>query len=495
MQADNVAIYWLVLTASISNLTAAILYLFQKSCGQFWGNISSVCYQKFAAPLDLREDTFDKVTNLYIFPRLFEQLRLVTFRSVWIHDANAQTGDRIQWGWFRLPTKSYMLAFLSLCGITHWVWIPKDLKSVTVVGPADAIATLVDLSNAAANTRLTGTELNTLRHAFGMDDVYTRADKVCVLWERRLLFWVLIVCYIGMGCMLSPGPNRNAAVLVGFFVITLCACWDQICKAHRILSCFQWRSRHAYIHNDIGVALARLDGNAQEHGPSEDFSALASRGPPSHISVEVRDIITQRQIVEASNIESYDMHNQPSNIIYSILTAHGYYYEVVKQTKAITKLNELIVTFAEEAQLYAVQLQPNFVHYLAERTALPDNASLHICAYNPMVDPYLTELYQNFQKGVDRENLLIIILPPLANFNSCLISPVLARTRTAQCTQFVTTLSDFEMLLLQMTAGFIPKMVFVLPIDATSHDKHLRTPFEVWFSMERVLGNKNCHWS
>ena len=132
----------------------------------------------------------------------------------------------------------------------------------------------------------------------------------------------------------------------------------------------------------------------------------------------------------------------------------------------IPKADELIVTFTQEAQMYAVQLQSNFAHHLAERTSIPDHASLHICTHNPMVDPYLTEIYQNFQKGVDRENLLMIVLPPLHHFNSCLQSPLSARSRTATCTQFVTTMGDFETLLLQMTAGFMPKLVFVLPLDA-----------------------------
>ena len=192
--------------------------------------------------------------------------------------------------------------------------------------------------------------------------------------------------------------------------------------------------------------------------------------------------------------DSPEVLNQTSNIIYSVLIAHGYYYEVVKQTTAIPKPAELIVRFAEEAQLYAVQLRPNFVHHLAERTALPDNASLHICAHNPMVDPYLTELYQNFQKGVDRENLLIVIFPPLDQFNSCLLSPLAGRTRTATCTQFVATLSDFEMLLLQMTAGFILKLVFVLPIHERTNGGHTETRLAVWLSFQRVLGHENCHW-
>ena len=144
--------------------------------------------------------------------------------------------------------------------------------------------------------------------------------------------------------------------------------------------------------------------------------------------------------------------------------------------------------------MYAVYMKPNFVHYLAERTFIPDDASLHICVYNPVVDPYLTEMYQNFQKGVDRVNLVMVILPPLENFNACLTSHAMPRTRTAKCTQYVATLSDFETLLLQMTAGFMPKLVFVVPIDKTTRTRHNENPFQMWVSSERVLGSESCHW-
>ena len=89
----------------------------------------------------------------------------------------------------------------------------------------------------------------------------------------------------------------------------------------------------------------------------------------------------------------------------------------------------------------------------------------------------------------------MIILPPLVHFNSCFKSPLVGRARTATCTQFVTTLGDFETLLLQMTAGFMPKVVFVLPIDESTHDEHTEKACAVWESIERVLGDNNCHWA
>jgi len=68
------------------------------------------------------------------------------------------------------------------------------------------------------------------------------------------------------------------------------------------------------------------------------------------------------------------------------------------------------------------------------------------------------------------------------------------RARTAKNSQFITTLSDFEMLLLQMTAGFMCKLVFVLPIHDNIHHRRVDMPFAVWSSSERVLGHSNCHW-
>ena len=111
-----------------------------------------------------------------------------------------------------------------------------------------------------------------------------------------------------------------------------------------------------------------------------------------------------------------------------------------------------------------------------------------------MVDPPLLQVYQNFQKGVDRANLVMIILPPLAQFDACLTSHALPRTRTAKCTQYVTTLSDFETLLLQMTTGFMPKLLFVLPIDEATQMRHTEIPFPTWVSSERILGSEKCKW-
>ena len=93
--------------------------------------------------------------------------------------------------------------------------------------------------------------------------------------------------------------------------------------------------------------------------------------------------------------------------------------------------------------------------------------------------------------------MAMIILSPLRHFNSCLVSSksFVSRTRTAKSTQFVTTLADFETFLLRMAAGFMPKLVFILPRDQSTYDERGCAPFEVWLSSQRVLEEKNCHWA
>ena len=111
------------------------------------------------------------------------------------------------------------------------------------------------------------------------------------------------------------------------------------------------------------------------------------------------------------------------------------------------------------------------------------------------MDPYLTEIFPNFQKGVERLNLLLVVLPPLAAFDEFLERAYLQRARTAASTQFIGTMVDYETLLLQMTAGVIRRLVFVFPIDERINTDSDGSAFEVWESSARVLGRKNCFWN
>ena len=199
--------------------------------------------------------------------------------------------------------------------------------------------------------------------------------------------------------------------------------------------------------------------------------------------------VDESNSASAAYSRSHNEMDESNNVVYSLLLARGHYFEVVKQA-LVTSRQECIVNFGAVARMYAVQMHPNFVHYLAERTVIPEKAVLHICVYNPLIDPYLTDIYQNFQKGVDRENLLLIVLPPLPSFEACLQTPTMQRARIASSTQFVGTQADYETLLMQMTAGFMRKLVFVLPIDENTPEPGDCT-WQVWVSSVRVLGHSH----
>ena len=124
---------------------------------------------------------------------------------------------------------------------------------------------------------------------------------------------------------------------------------------------------------------------------------------PDHrmVYVPVEDSVTHQIVTDSDYVElsvnmgssvqemNQSAHGSHENI-YSLLVARSYYYEVVKQTKVIPKPSEYIIEFAKEPCMYAVHLKPNFIHYLAERTVIPHDASLHICVHNPMIEPHNT---------------------------------------------------------------------------------------------------------
>ena len=478
-QNDNGAIFWLILATSISSITTAVLYLFQKCCGNCWSNVGSVCFQTFANVLELDEETFYKVTNLLTLPRIFEQLELQTFKVVWNHDANAQTGDYVQYGWLRLPTKSYVLAFLAVCGVTHYAYIPFDLKTVEVVGPAHAIRMLIDLSNEAATSSLDEAQLRALRQVFGFGDTWTTADKKCVLWERRLIFVVVIITSLWFACVLQLRLVYFIAWLLGVVTLAMAVCM--------LLSRLQSRRYRLNMPVDMEVALT---------GASVSSSTRVPPAPPSNATeTHTSDVVSEVHDINIATTANGCPRNEiddSNSVVYSLLLARGHYFEVVQQAYVTPRLDS-IVNFGVEARMYAVKMQPNFVRYLAERTVIPEKALLHICVYNPLIDPYLTDIYQNFQKGVDRENLLLIILPPLPNFDACLQTAKMQRARTASSTQFVGTLGDYETLLLQMTAGFMRRLVFVFPTDENTPNPNAHA-WQVWVSSVRVLGQSNCVW-
>ena len=144
--------------------------------------------------------------------------------------------------------------------------------------------------------------------------------------------------------------------------------------------------------------------------------------------------------------------------------------------------------FDQCIRLYAVPLEPSLIHKVAGRTRVHSNDVLNICLYNPSIDVHLTEIKELCMKGGRARNVFVVILPPFQHFARILADSTYARARTAKDTHFVTTLSDYEMLLLHVQS--LAHILFVLPVAA--HDLQNLTTSALWRSSEQILGASHC---
>jgi hypothetical protein len=457
--------------------------------------------------LDLREESFQKVTNFVIFPRILHQLGLVSFRVIWQHDANALTGDCVQWGWIRLPTKSYIIYFLALCGVTHYVYIHHDLKSMEIVGPVAGIHALIECSNAAIGARLNQTQLHYLQHAMGMGDAMTRADRVCTWWEKRICIGILCVtCLVFTVCALHDSWIILISVALSAGICLLLTIRRQRCSTcirARLVSF--WRAvphtnEHAdetsipLLHDLPEYELTVVEITSSEAEVSDELDTPTDMEEPGleeprSSEAEVSDELDIPTDMEEPALA--EPRRAESSIKCSLLTARSHYYEIVNQIDVIPETSGDVIRFTEIAQVYAMKLHPNFVPHLAERTVVPEGYALNICVYNPMIDPYLIEICENFKKGVDLVNLLLVVLPPLVTLSKSFRNSSILRNRTSNCARYVTTLADFETMLLQMTSGIFKHLVFVLPVNELTD---LEPRDETWKSCINIVGYDNCHW-
>jgi hypothetical protein len=352
----------------------------------------------------------------------------------------------------RIPSKSYLLSALSLFGLTHYIDISHKLNSITIVGPVEAIDALINASNQVSTSNVTPEQRAGLQRACGIGDSFTRADEICVSLEKRIQRIILSVFVIAG--LISWGPrlaDTNTRLIYIMIGILTCVC----------------------------VCLATGGWSVRQHTATQQLQAPADL---TESLIDVPDTTVSTVTEEEPSPES-------GNIV-TIIWPQSYFFEVVHQgTFPQLSTDEALLHFTDTARAYAVALLPNLTRYLAEMTYVPPDASLHVCHYDPMIDPNLLQLRNNFQKGVQRDNKLMIVLPALESFDDALMNPTRGRARTESSTQFVTTYADLESMLVTITAGVMPELIFVLPYDRTQTWNDRR---ETWKSFRRILGSENC---
>ena len=166
-----------------------------------------------------------------------------------------------------------------------------------------------------------------------MGDSWTKADKVCTRWERRFVVLTFCTCYIGIASKLESNEARLIAAVIGVFSGVLCACWYNILSVHSAVSLLPWCSHCVHIDCDMEVLLTDsenapvqsvlefVDDRASQ--PTPVAGLLDSGAPPGTTQAAVCD---PSEVLQETSQTVYGS----GKIVYSVLTARSYYYEVVK---------------------------------------------------------------------------------------------------------------------------------------------------------------------
>ena len=176
----------------------------------------------------------------------------------------------------------------------------------------------------------------------------------------------------------------------------------------------------------------------------------------------------------------------------AMVSSQSYYYTVAKQFEVGTgtDIQQLIVP-SEQVKFYAVLARCNFLSYVATLVDLSCGSLLYICIYNPMTDPpiyAMRELLLSAQK--ERPVFLVVILPLLGSLTTALSGPTVMRLQTTHCTQFVSTMCDFEDMLMKASSGIISQLAFVVPVGDL--DRPTLHANELWMSAATIFGREQC---
>ena len=455
-----------------------------KTCRENFLRCSAHIYDEkvrgFFALLGVRRDSYDETDNLLVLPRIFKELGMVTRDSKFKWDANAKRDDGIQYGWHRIPSKSFFLQLCAYLEITHYIHMPYRGKHIEVVGPVEGCKLLIDLSKEGATRKLTDEQKDSLREAFGLDPFVSKADLICQRYDKL----ILLTCgVVGLGCC-------------GLFLKSKVEgmCWFVLCVVAGV--CYSRCSSHFQL--DRATTQTDLD---KEDGLEVGFLSNTYNEADEIIDNRVSqpDVDTQlQQIIEnvetESNILSRDRVQVQCRQFNSMFCDHRHYHTGMLMSIPVS-LKEPLFIFKQAPQAYIVPLAECFKLSVAQRVQFDERDALHILVYNPMTDPYLFSARTVFEAGVDLRNLLIVIFPPLENLEVEIFHKFRQRVMLRDDAQFVTTPVDLEKLLLEMSSGVatFPELIFILPTSQKWSQELVHDNSNVWKAFQTILRPHNCH--
>ena len=434
-------------------------------CLHCFGTCGSICESSLfsfcSRTLDIRSDRLWQVRNIHVIPRILHALDVKTGCVVWSHEANAATGNNVQWGYHRLPSKSWLISLLSFFSITHYVDVPYNLKEIKIVGPVDATIELIRLSQElGSNDPVDFADLNPLKYKLGIGPGNnTKADKICRRIESGAFgISIGIICCI---CMFWFSPVSRRFFL-GSVLLLACLLFVRFYCG----GCAGW----SLLHRPVLEQIADVD--------SRELRLLSDNQIP-----EVPDAVGVQEGPDTATLLSSD--DSPEDVIScSLMYVREQKHFYTAKTLKVLKSVSLDLEFDTCVRLYAVRIKTertqNCVYEYISRVPLEANFALHVLVHNPLYDPTFSLLCEDLTSGAQQQNCLLVVWPRLETLDAFLTSQQSLVLHTT-----MRTLCDFECMLMQISSGILPSLIIVMPVMSLPD-------CETWKSAQWCLGQNNC---
>ena len=481
---DASSAQWLVLAAVISALTTKLL----GECGSIWASvwdsIRAYAFKVLAQKLDITEDWL-KVQNVGQLTHILEQLGMCTYRYTWLHDANVDTANGIQFGTLKLPTVSWTLWLLSVLEIGYVIWIKNDGTNIHIIGPREATRGLMKVAKVCETGSPSSEELRRLQSLFGLDGVVSGWECNMLLVELgagELCWTIMCIRAVSWGSVVFTMVGVLGGIwflyrsvwqvkhqLLAHVRSRLKAFWESLQARRRATGWFCWTGSagHSEVMTETVIDVPLLQGTVESHGdvPFRDpESSVATQHDTPDFAESEMSLVTQSVMSgdgSASGSGPRIAGDSELEQIFSFVTMQGNNFVVGRQ-QTISLSDSSGQTIDVEApglsKIYALAYQNDFITCVAKRIRTTAQMT-YICVHNPTTDLHLMEMDKLIQQG-GASSCLVVILPLLEFLEKDLsVSQGFAYGAHGE----VRTIGQFMTWLEQHRLGAIRRMVMVVP--------------------------------
>ena len=459
----QLTLFYLAATGVLSAIATGL----HKAARDCYYSIQSRLFQYLGAAYDISSHRIDIAANTNIILALLERLGFRTFQYYWYYDASATAGGYVQHGSLYFPCKSYLLSLVSFLEISHYAYVPRSAREITMVGPTRAIVKLIKESNhCTGGMSVSSVSLSSLKAAFGCGSHITTLDRACLRVDIGLCALLGVVTAGAGGFCVNSW--RHSYVGYSCFVFAL---WSLTVAVKQVwILCTSVRSN---IQDDaleaagLRTPLLALQENIVPSGTVTVYEE-------EHVAVRGETVASATEQPTNSPIAGFAIavttSDWTSDWTYTLLTCRGPRYEGSQQVKYTPfDVDQQDIEGKEgKVQLYTVPAVPYLPDHVAARTRLHHmDEVLYMCVHNPFVDAHLLEALDVLRK-ISKPQTVVVLLPRLGGLLEEFDLNANGKVFMAPFeTRITRTEMDFEHWLMLHSAGAVYKLIFVLPYHDT----------------------------